>query len=202
MSKTSDVKHLSSITSEDVEILYKEKEKQLHEKIDATRDAYLGFIFPINRSDLSAVSQALGLDFNAANLIYKKSKAFSTFKVPGQKFGQLTNHIYGASILALRGKSLNTGLESVNDRSIKELSAINEDVILEIAGVRASWFGKIYFPATAFSNAISVFGGKVGADVLFDLATTYGYASVAGSRKTIRGDFGIALWLTLLGRAP
>jgi hypothetical protein len=202
MSNSSDIKHLSSITSKDVEILYKEKEKQLHEKIDATRDAYLGFIFPINRSDLSAVSEAFGLDSNVAQLIYKKSKDFSTFKAPGRKFGQLTNHIYGASILALRGKSLDTGLKSVTDRSIKELTANNEDVILEIAGVRASWFGRIYFPAIAFSNAIAVFGGKVSPEALFDLATTYGYASVAGSRNTIRGDFGIALWLTLLGRAP
>jgi hypothetical protein len=202
MSNSSDIKHLSSITSEDVEILYKEKEKQLHEKIDATRDAYLGFIFPINRSDLSAVSEAFGLNSNAAQLIYKKSKDFSTFKAPGRKFGQLTNHIYGASILALRGKSLDTGLKSVTDRSIKELTVNNEDVILEIAGVRASWFGRIYFPAIAFSNAIAVFGGKVSPEALFDLATTYGYASVAGSRNTIRGDFGIALWLTLLGRAP
>ncbi|WP_025809354.1 hypothetical protein [Pseudomonas chlororaphis] len=202
MNRSSDVIHLSSVTCEDVELLYKEKERHLHEKIDATRDAYFGFIFPINRSDLSAVSEAFELDYKVAQLIYKKSKNFSTFKVPGRKFGQLTNHIYGASVLALRGKSLDTGLESVSDRSINELVAVNEDVILEVAGVRASWFGRIFFPAQAFSNAISVFGGNVSPEALYALAKDYGYASAAGSRNTIRGDFGIALWLTLLARAP
>ncbi|MGN7740871.1 hypothetical protein ACTJKT_12860 [Pseudomonas sp. 22526] len=202
MNGSSDVVHLNSVTCEDVELLYKEKERHLHEKIDATRDAYFGFIFPINRADLSAVSEAFELDYKVAQLIYKKSKNFSTFKVPGRKFGQLTNHIYGASVLALRGKSLDTGLESVSDRSINELVAVNEDVILEVAGVRASWFGRIFFPAQAFSNAISVFGGKVSPEALYALAKDYGYASAAGSRNTIRGDFGIALWLTLLARAP
>ncbi|HSL01954.1 MAG TPA: hypothetical protein VK901_00265 [Nitrospiraceae bacterium] len=201
MSTLSGLKHLNSVTVEDVEKLYKEHEKQLHEKIDATRDAYLGFIFPINRADLSAVSEALELSPTVAQLIYRKSKSFSTFRSPGRKFGQLTNHIYGASILALRGKSLDTGLNTVTNDNVRKLAAANEDVILEIAGMRASWFGRIYFPAQAFANAIAVFGGKVGPEVLFDLAEKYGYASVAGVRKTIRGDFGIALWLTLLGRA-
>ena len=171
------------------------------EKIDATRDAYLGFIFPINRSDLSGVSEALELSPTVAQLIYRKSKSFSTFRSPGRKFGQLTNHIYGASILALRGKSLDTGLNTVTNDNVRKVATANEDVILDIAGMRASWFGRIYFPAQAFANALAVFGGKVGPEALFDLAEKYGYASVAGARKTIRGDFGIALWLTLLGRA-
>lgn len=201
MSKGNSLKPLHSISIEDVENVYREYGKKLHEKIDATRDAYLGFIFPINRADLSAVSEAFELSPKVAQLIYKKSKSFSTFKSPGRKFGQLTNHIYGASILALRGKSLDTGLNMVTNETIRKLAAANEDVILEIASVRASWFGRIFFPAQAFANAIAVFGGKVGPEALFNLAEKYGYASVAGARKTIRGDFGIALWLTLLGRA-
>ncbi len=202
MIKEHDINSLAQTTCADVEKLYCEKDKQLHEKIDATRDAYFGFIFPINRSDLSAVSEIFELSPEVAQLIYKKSKDFSTFKIPGRKFGQLTNHIYGASILALRGKDLDTGLESVSDNNIVEIAAMNEDIILGIAEVRASWFGRIFFPAAVFSNAISVFGGKVSPEALFDLAKSYGYASVAGHRNTIRGDFGIALWLTLLGRAP
>ncbi|MEO8341565.1 MAG: hypothetical protein ABI604_17990, partial [Nitrospirota bacterium] len=71
MSTLSGLKHLNSVTVEDVEKLYREHDKQLHKKIDATRDAYLGFIFPINRSDLSAVSEALELSPTVAQLIYK-----------------------------------------------------------------------------------------------------------------------------------
>lgn len=195
-------KQLSSVTVDEVEKLYKAQEKQLHEKIDATRDAYFGFIFPINRADLSAVSQAFELPVDVAQSIYKQSKKFSTFRTPGSKFGQLTNHIYGATILALRGKNLDKGLASVSDQSLPKLISANEDVILEIAQIRSSWFGRIYFPSQAFCNAIAVFGGKVSPDTLFDSAKKYGFASVAGTRKTVRGDFGIALWLTLLGRAP
>ena len=194
-------KHLNTISIDDVEKLYKVSEKKLHEKIDATRDAYFGFIFPIGRADLAAVSDAFEINPSVAQLIYKKSKSFSTFRAPGSKFGQLTNHIYGASILALRGKSLDTGLSSVSDQTIGKIVSSNEDVVLEIAGIRASWFGRIYFPAQAFCNAIGVFGGKASPDALFQLAKKYGYASTAGARQTIRGDFGIAVWLTLLGRA-
>lgn len=201
MSYPTEVKHLRSATREDVETLYQQQEQQLHEKIDATRDAYFGFIFPINRADLVAVSDALELDQRVAEFIYKNGKDFSTFIIPGKNYGQLTNHIYGATILALREKSLDTGLENINDENIERFSRENDDVILEIAAARASWFGKIYFPAQAFANAISVFGGKVSADAVFRLAEAYGYASVAGKRNTVRGDFGIALWLTLLGRA-
>ena len=200
--KQYETRSLADATCADVENLYTEKADQLHEKIDGTRDAYFGFIFPINRSDLFAVSEALDLKSDVANIIYKKSKEFSTFRRPGRRFSELTNHIYGASILALRGKDLSTGLKSVSNKNLKELAIENEDTILEISAVRASWFGRIFFPAAAFSNAISVFGGTVSPDALFDLANSYGYASVAGDRKTIRGDFGIALWLTLLGRAP
>lgn len=194
-------KNLNAVDIDDVEKLYKTFEKKLHEKIDATRDAYFGFIFPIGRADLAAVSDAFELNPSVAQLIYKKSKSLSTFRAPGAKFGQLTNHIYGASILALRGRSLDTGLRTVSDQNIGKIVSLNEDVVLEIAGIRASWFGRIYFPAQAFSNAIAVFGGRVSPDALFQLAKKYGYASAAGARKTIRGDFGIAVWLTLLGRA-
>ena len=201
MSKDQSSKHLIAVTTDDVEMIYKKFGTALHEKIDATRDAYFGFIFPINRDDLNAVSAALGLDSKVSQLLYQKSKSFSTFKVPGRKFGQLTNHIYGASILALRGKSLDTGLSSVTDANISKFVSANEDVILEIAAARASWFGRIFFPAQAFANAMSVFGGKISSEAVFAQAKAYGFACVAGKRNTVRGDFGIALWLTMLGRA-
>jgi hypothetical protein len=193
---------LSTVTIADVDRLYAERDKQLHEKIDATRDAYFGFIFPINRSDLNSVSQAFGLPSDVANHLALKSRNFSTFRAPGRRFGQLTNHIYGASILALRGMDLDNGLASVTDQSLHELVQAEEATVLEIAEARSSWFGRIYFPAQAFANAIGVFGGKVDANTMFELAEKYGYASNAGARKTIRGDFGIAVWLTMLGRAP
>jgi len=196
------LKQLAVVTITDVDRLYAEHAKQMHEKIDATRDAYFGFIFPITRSDLNAVSQAFGLPAEVANHLALKSREFSTFRAPGRKFGQLTNHIYGASILALRGKDLDSGLAGVNDRTLPELVKAEEATVLEIAETRSSWFGRIYFPAQAFANAIGVFGGKVDANTLFDLAEKYGFASNAGARKTIRGDFGIAVWLTMLGRAP
>jgi hypothetical protein len=193
---------LSTVTIDDVDQLYAARAQQLHEKIDATRDAYFGFIFPINRSDLNAVSQAFGLAPEVARHLALKSREFSTFRLPGRKFGQLTNHIFGASILALRGKDLDTGLAGVDDRGLVDVATAEEATVLEIAEARASWFGRVYFPAQAFANAIAVFGGKVGPDAIFDLAEKYGYAAVAGKRKTVRGDFGIALWLTLLGCAP
>jgi hypothetical protein len=57
----------------------------------------------------------------------------------------------------------------------------------------------MYFPAQAFANAISVFGGKVSPGVIYDLASKYGYSAMAAKRQTVRGDFGIAVWLMLLG---
>ena len=74
-----------------------------------------------------------------------------------------------------------------------------EDAVMEIAEARVTWFGRIYFPAQAFANAISVFGGKVSADAIYSLAEKYGFSAPAGERKTVRGDFGIGVWLTLLG---
>ena len=136
----------------------------------------------------------------AAEALYKKGEAFSTFRPNGQG-GRITNHIVGASILALRGKDLDTGLGSVTDNSLAGVVLQNENTVMEIAKVRASWFGRIFFPAVAFANAIAVFGGTVSPDALFDLAQKYGFAALAGERKTVRGDFGIGVWLTLLGKA-
>ena len=83
-----------------------------------------------------------------------------------------------------------------------DIVAKNEDTVLEIAEARASWFGRIYFPASAFSKAIAVFGGKVTPKAIYALSDKYGYAASAGERQTVRGDFGIGAWLTLLARAP
>ena len=201
MSETDEHKLLSHISAEDVDALFSSQEQALHHKVDATRDAYFGFIFPINRSDFEAVSTALDVPVEARRVLYQKGKAFSSFRVGGRG-AQLTNHIYGASILALRGKSLDSGLETVTDDSLADIVSKHEGAALEIAEARASWFGRIFFPAAAFSNAIGVFGGKVSPEAIHALAGKYGYAATAGERKTVRGDFGIGVWLTLLGCAP
>jgi hypothetical protein len=199
-SKNKKSKVLAKVTSSDIEGLFAKRSPELHRKVDATRDAYFGFIFPINREDFKAVSSAFGVRGDAGAALYNSGKAFSTFQARG-RIKTLTNHIFGASILALRGKDLDTGLASVTDESIGKLVSENEDIVLEIASARASWFGRIFFPAAAFSNAIGVFGGKVSPDVIYDLADRYGFAAPAGERKTVRGDFGIGVWLTMLGVA-
>jgi hypothetical protein len=192
---------LEAVTASHVSELFSKEERTLHVKVDATRDAYFGFIFPINQADFRAVSDAFGIPHDAARALYRSGREFSTFK-PAGRSGQLTNHIFGASILALRGKSLDTGLSSVTDTNLAEIVRGHEHVVLGIAEARASWFGRIYFPAAAFSNAIAVFGGKISADAVYELAAKYGFAAEAGTRRTVRGDFGIGVWLTLLGLAP
>jgi hypothetical protein len=86
--------------------------------------------------------------------------------------------------------------------SLEKLVTSNIETVLEIVDARSSWFGRIFFPSSAFSNAIGVFGGKVSPEVFFDVASKYGYSAIAGKRKVVRGDFGIAVWLTVLGKAP
>ena len=194
------IKLLSEVSSSEVSELFTKREQELHRKVDDTRDAYLGFIFPINQKDFQAVAHALDLDPEAARMLYKKGKAFSTFK-SSERRSQLTNHIVGSSILALRGKDLNSGLDTVTDQTLEQLVSQHEDVVMEIAEARVTWFGRIYFPAIAFSNAISVFGGNVSPDAIYALAKKHGFSAMAGSRKTVRGDFGIGVWLTLLGTA-
>lgn len=192
---------LSTVSPDDVARVFAERANELHSKVDATRDAYFGFIFPVNRRDLNNISDALGLTPEVARSLYQQGTSFSTFSLDGRR-RQITNHIVGSSLLALRGKDLDTGLSSVTSESVEGLVRENEDSVLEIASARASWFGRIYFPAVAFENAIGVFGGDASAESLFALAKAYGYASEAGARFTIRGDFGIAVWLTLLATAP
>ena len=191
---------LDCITAQDVAKLFSAQSKALHIKVDATRDAYFGYIFPVNRHDLTTVSEILGLPPESARALFAEARKFSTFK-PRGRGGEVTNHIYGASILALRGKSLDTGLSTVTDRSLAGMVREYDRTVLEIAEARASWFGRIYFPAQAFSNAIGVFGGKASPESLYDLAQSYSFSAEAGSRRTVRGDFGIAVWLTLLGAA-
>ena len=194
------LKTLSDVTPKDVENLFAKHANKLHEKVDDTRDAYFGFIFPINRADFRAVAVALNIDESTGRLLYKGGTAFSTFMPKGRKGArQITNHIVGSSILALRGRDLDNGLDVVTDKTLAEYIQKYEGTALEIAEARTSWFGRIYFPAAAFSNALAVFGAKVTPDTFFDLAVQYGYGNVAGERKTIRGDFGIGVWLALLG---
>jgi hypothetical protein len=192
---------ISDVGSREVSELFSTRASELHTKVDATRDAYLGFIFPIGRSDFREVSEIFGLKHEVAQTLYREGSAFSTFR-PSDGHGHLTNHIIGASFLALRGKGLNDGLSAVDDKNLSSLIKNNERVVLEVAQARSSWFGRIYFPSVAFANAIQVFGGKVTAEALYDAAKPYGYAATAGNRKTIRGDFGIGVWLMLLGFAP
>ncbi len=194
-------KSLKDVKPSDVEALFSKRAPELHQKIDETRDAYFGFIFPIPQDDFKTVTQAMGMTDKAATALYKKASALSTFRPAGEEGGQVTNHILGTSILALRGKDLNTGLQSISDKTLAEIVSRDKDLVMKIADARASWFGRIFFPAIAFSNAIAVFGGKVNPDAIYALAEKYKFAAKAGRRKTVRGDFGIGVWLTLLARA-
>jgi hypothetical protein len=192
---------LSRVTASQVGELFATKSDVLHKKVDATRDAYLGFIFPITGADFRSVSEIFGLQYETAQALVKEGTKFSSF-AQGNGQRHLTNHIYGASLLALRGKSLDSGLSSVDDKTLERLVKENLQIVLDIAEVRATWFGKIYFPSATFVNAIGVFGGKVSPGAIYELAQAHGFGAVAGQRQTIRGDFGIAVWLMLLGFAP
>jgi hypothetical protein len=191
---------LAAVTAADVEALFSKRADELHAKVDATRDAYFGFIFPVTRRDFTAVADALNLERGAGRELYERGTAFSSFR-PTRRGGQITNHIVGGSILALRGKDLDSGLGAIDDTTVAAFIETNELAIYEIAEARRSWFGRIYFPAQAFANAIGVFGGRVSAEAIFRIAEEHGYAAKAGERQTVRGDFGIAVWLTLLARA-
>ncbi|WP_160093671.1 hypothetical protein [Rhodococcus sp. T7] len=192
-------KRLEDVTSRDVETLFASRESDLHRKVDATRDAYFGFIFPITRPDFVAVARAFDLNNEMAKALYSRGTAFSTFR-PNGRLGQITNHIVGSSLLALRDMDLDTGLREVSDETLAALISSNEHTVVEIAEARQSWFGRVFFPAIAFANAIAVFGGSVTPESVWDLAQGYGFAAAAGERQTVRGDFGIAMWLTLLAR--
>ncbi len=193
-------KKLSEVTAQDVTNLFTRMEKELHQKVDDTRDAYFGFIFPISLDDFRGVNAVFKLNVDAARQLLKSGRIFSSFVKAGRGSGTITNHIYGASLLTLRGRDLNTGLTEVNDTTLIEYVKKYENIVMDIADIRSSWFGKMYFPAQAFANAISVFGGKVSPDTIYEIASKYGYSAVATKRQTIRGDFGIAVWLTLLGK--
>jgi len=194
-------KSLSAVTRAEVEQLFAKRGDELHRKVENTRDAYFGFIFPVTRDDFLAVARSLHMSADVTEALYEQGKAFSTFR-PGGRGRHITNHIVGTAILALRGKELDTGLASVTDQSLQEIIGEHEDSVLEIAEARATWFGRIFFPAAAFSNAMAVFGGKASPNAVYTLAAQYGFAALAGERQTVRGDFGIGVWLTLLGNAP
>src|SRR5262249_15726123 len=141
---------LSRVSSKEVSKLFADRSEDLHRKVDETRDAYFGFIFPVNRADYWAITTALDMSDDAARALYKAGSSFSSFKPKGLP-GQITNHIIGASFLALRGQSLDTGLSSATNASLGHFVEQHDSVVLEIAAARASWFGRIYFPAAAFS---------------------------------------------------
>lgn len=193
------IKLLSSVTANDVATLYQEKEQELRQKIDDTRDAYLGYIFPMDRSDFQAVQAAFGIEEMAGRKLYELGTGITSFVPNGIGPGTLTNHIVGSSVLALRGRSLDTGLSSLTDQNLASMVDDYQSIIYEIANARRTWFGKIFFPADAFANALSVFGGTVSGNKLFEVASLYGFGNFANTRKTIRGDFGIGVWLALLG---
>lgn len=193
------IKILSSVTPSDVTKLFSSMEKELHKKVDDTRDAYFGFIFPISLDDFRGVSSVFQLSADTAKELLKVGRGFSSFSKVGRGKGSLTNHIYGASLLTLRGRDLNTGLSDVSDSNLADYVSKNENIVMDIAEIRSTWFGKMYFPAQAFANAISVFGGKVSSQAIYELASKYGYSAMATKRQTVRGDFGIAVWLMLLG---
>ena len=139
------VPYLSNASAEGVRNLFSSQAKLLHSKVDATRDAYFGFIFPINRGDFETVSRIFDIRPDTAQALYRDAREFSTFK-PSSRGGQITNHIFGASILALRGKSLDTGLGSVTDDTLPRIVQEHERAVLDVADARSSWFGRILLP--------------------------------------------------------
>jgi hypothetical protein len=195
-------REISTVDADAIRKLYQSDGDSLHRKIDETRDAYFGFIFPVTRSDLYAVASALGVQPSTADAIFSEGRSFSTFAPEGRRPTEITNHIVGATLLAARGKNLDDGLGSVDDKTVVELVRERESEVLEVAAARSEWFGRIYFPCQAFANALGVFGGRVSPEAFFALGQQYGYAARAGKRQTVRGDFGIAVWLTLLAFAP
>jgi hypothetical protein len=195
------VAHFREVSASKVGELWSKNKDELHSKIDSTRDAYFGFIFPVDAADVDKLSAIFGFSAEVGASLTHAARDHSTFRRNRNGEGQLTNHITGAFLLLMRGKTLDTGLSAVTDNTLRSLVEKNIDTVFAIAEARASWFGRIYFPSIAFANAISVFGGKVSAGAFYDLAESYGQSASAGARQTVKGDFGIAVWLTLLGRA-
>jgi len=99
-----------------------------------------------------------------------------------------------AGLLLYRGKQLDTGIGSVTDKNIADLVQKNEEIVLEIAEVRSSWFGRIFFPRLHSLVPLLCSGGKISPDSFYDLACKYGYGATAGDHRTVRGDFGIGVW--------
>ncbi len=73
-----EVKMLSAVRQAEVDDLFVQHEQELHRKEDDTRNAYLGFIFPINQQHFQAVAHALDLDGETARTLYNQGKRFST----------------------------------------------------------------------------------------------------------------------------
>jgi hypothetical protein len=142
LAQTADATY-ATVDPEAVRGLFQDAGAELHRKVDATRDAYFGFIFPVTRADLFAVTAAFDIDPSVAGAIYREGRKFSTFAPNGRQPSQITNHIVGATLLALRGKSLDDGLSSVTDRSITSLVRDREAEILEVAAARSGWIGRI-----------------------------------------------------------
>ena len=67
-----------------------------------------------------AVTRALDVSDSVASTLYKTGTAFSSFR-PNGRGGRITNHIVGASILALRGRDLDSGLAAVTDDTIAKM---------------------------------------------------------------------------------
>jgi len=67
---------LSRVTASQVSELFATKSEILHKKVDATRDAYFGFIFPITGSDFRSVSEIFSLQHDTAQTLIKEGTHF------------------------------------------------------------------------------------------------------------------------------
>jgi hypothetical protein len=132
------LKKLAEVLPKDVTALFSSMEKEMHKKVDETRDAYFGFIFPISLDDFRGISSVFQLNADTTKELLKAGRSFSSFKKVGRGTATLTNHIYGASILTLRGRDLNTGLADVTDKNIAEYVSKNEHIVMDIAEIRSS----------------------------------------------------------------
>jgi len=86
------------------------KSADSHRKVDARATRIWLHSFRLTGMISGSVA-GRGLSDDAAHTLYNEAARSRRFKRPRQKVGTLTNPVFGASILALRGRSLDTGLK-------------------------------------------------------------------------------------------
>lgn len=184
---------------EDVVSKVRNNAQALKEKEEELTDAYSGYEFIPTRRDFEKVNKILGMSPAASRALYRVLRDASNWRIASEQNWIPPKHPWAPALLILRDKHLATGLESMNDRSFPQFVTDNIQTIRRTTGILS--FKNVYIPAEAFANAFAAFGADVSSDVLFRVAEQEGYEGTLGTRKDIRGDFGIALFLVTLAEA-